>query len=324
MAWLQMGDMEHGWPLWEKRLEDKDRAKMPAPAWKGEKVKHLLLLEDQGMGDAIQCLRYIPLIRDRAETITLQLTKILWHLLRPNLPDINLVTLDDPAPKADAAAQLMSLPAILGTRIDTIPATISYLEAKEEWRAPWRKRLAPMPKPRIGIVWGGNPGNRVEYDRALDFAQLAPILQAAPGHFVCLQKGSQRKAEELAVAGVLDVDSYLDNFTATAGLMAELDLVLTICSSPAHLAGALGCPTWVMLHFDPHWIWLMGREDSLWYPSARLFRQKAPRDWASVTSAVADEIRKFVAGDKSVLQPKRWSGPPAQENPLAIDLDNLN
>ncbi len=323
MAWLQIGNTEHGWPLWERRLDDKERKRMPAPRWKGEHVKHLLLLEDQGMGDAIQCIRYIPLLRERAETITLQLTKILYDLLAPNLAGINLITLDDPTPQADAAAQLMSLPSILGARIDTIPANVPYIKADEKWRVPWRHRLSAVAGPRIGLVWGGNPGNRVEFDRSLAFKQLEPILQAAPGHFVSLQKGPQRNTAELSAANVFDPDQWLDNFTATAGLMAELDLVISICSSPSHLAGAMGRPLWTMLHFDPHWVWLLGREDSPWYPSARLFRQTAPRNWASVTQAVAADVKKLVAGDRSVLEPKRWAGPSPRQNPLALDLGDL-
>jgi len=323
MAFLQMGDTEHGWPLWERRLEDKERKASSLPTWRGEPVRHLLLLEDQGMGDALQCLRYIPLIRNRVEKISLQLTGILHDLLVSNCPGIDVLTLEDPTPNADAAAQLTSLPAIDDTRIETIPASIPYIKADEQWRAPWREKLAAISGPRIGLVWGGNPGNRVEYERSLSFAQLTPILQAAPGHFVSLQKGPQRNAEELAAANVFDADPYLDNFTATAGLMAELDLVISICSSPTHLAGSMGRPLWVMLHFDPHWIWLLGREDSPWYPTARLFRQQAPRDWASVTRAIAEDIQKFVAGDRSVLEPKHWVGVSPRENPLAIDLGSL-
>jgi Tfp pilus assembly protein PilF len=320
MAWLQMGDGTEGWPLWEQRLEDEEHKPLPAPQWKGEPVKHLLLREDQGMGDALQCLRYLPFIRDRADKVTLQLTGILQKLLAPNLAGISLITQDDPTPEADAAAQLMSLPAICGTAIDTIPGAVPYIRAEEAWRAPWRERLASIPKPRIGLVWGGNPGNRHEFNRSLPFSALAPIVQSAPGHFVSLQKGPQRHAAELAAAGVFDADSHLDNFTATAGLMAELDLVITICSSPAHLAGAMGRPTWTMLCFDPHWVWLLGREDSPWYPSMRLFRQKTPQDWSPVVSIVAEEVRKFIRGDQSVLTPKRWTGPPLRQNPLAIEL----
>jgi tetratricopeptide (TPR) repeat protein len=320
MATLQMGDMEHGWPLWEQRLQDEEHKTPTAPLWKGERVKHLLLREDQGMGDALQCLRYIPLIRDRAETVTLQLTGLLKDLLTPNLPGISVITLDDAAPKADAEAQLMSLPAIYGTRVDTIPAPVSYIRAEEAWRKPWRERLTHLPRPLIGLVWGGNPSNRHDYNRALNFAQLKPIVDVGPAHFVSLQKGPQRDPAELAAAGIFDADPYLDNFTSTAGLMGELDLVITICSSPVHLAGAMGRPTFLMLCFDPHWVWMMGREDSPWYPSARLFRQNRPGDWSTVTEKVAAELQKLFAGDKSVLIPRRWAGEPPRQNPLAIDL----
>ena len=173
MACLQMGDMERGWPLWERRLEDKERKALPAPQWKGEYVEHLLLREDQGMGDALQCIRYIPLIKERVGRITLQITALLKDVLAPNLPDVSVITLDDPTPKADAAAQLMSLPALYssrnsrvdklfrsepcssgtsghglptlelrgacGTHANNIPASIPYIRAENSWRDSWRK-----------------------------------------------------------------------------------------------------------------------------------------------------------------------------------------
>jgi tetratricopeptide (TPR) repeat protein len=321
MARLQVGDFDEGWRLWERRFEDPERKDFPAPRWYGGQVGHLLLREDQGLGDALQCVRYIALIQKRVGRVTLQVTGILKSLLLPNVPDgVSLITLEDPTPQADAAAQLMSLPAICNTQIDTIPAARPYINAKEEWRAPWRERLAHIPHPRIGIVWGGNPDNRHDVTRALNFSQLSPILDAAPGHFVSLQKGKHRNVTELAAAGVYDAEPYLDNFTATAGLMAELDLVISVCSSPAHLAGALGRPTWVMLCFDPHWLWMLERDDTPWYPSARLFRQTAPDDWLSVTAAIARDLRRLVRGDASVLNPAPWNGQVARENPHRVDL----
>jgi tetratricopeptide (TPR) repeat protein len=320
MAYLQMGDMENGLALWERRLEDPERKPQPAPTWNGDYVEHLLLREDQGMGDALQCVRYIPLIQKRAGRITLQLTGFLKNLLAPNLPGVSIITLDDPTPAADATAQLMSLPALCGTRVDTIPASVPYIRAEEVWRAPWRERLKHLPKPHIGLVWGGNPGNRHDYNRALNFSQLAPIIKEGPAHFVALQKGPQSVPAELAASGVFDAAPLLDDFTATCGLMAELDLVITICSSPVHLAGAMGRPTFLMLCFDPHWVWLLGRQDTPWYLSVRLFRQNAPGDWEAVTARVASEVRKLIAGDRSVLSPPRWSGAPLTQNPQAINL----
>lgn len=320
MAYLQMGDMERGWPLWERRLEDPERKQQPAPVWQGDNVGHLLLREDQGMGDALQCLRYIPVIQKRVGRVTLQLTGFLKNLLAPNLPGVSVISLDDPTPAADATAQLMSLPALCGTRIDTIPVSTPYIRAEEAWRAPWRERLKHLPRPLIGLVWGGNPANRHDYNRALNFPQLAPIIAEGPAHFVALQKGPQSVPAELAAAGVFDAAPFLGDFTATAGLMAELDLVITICSSPVHLAGAMGRPAFLMLCFDPHWVWMMGREDTPWYPSVRLFRQNRPGDWAVVTQKVAGEVKKLIAGDKAVLNPPRWSGAPLTRNPFAVNL----
>ncbi|MDP9127514.1 MAG: tetratricopeptide repeat protein [Pseudomonadota bacterium] len=323
MALLQAGNMENGWRLWEDRRIEEGREALPAAQWRGERVEHLLLREEQGLGDALQCVRYIPFVQQRVGKITLQLSSPLQKLLAQNLPGVTVLTLEDGAPKADAASQLMSLPFIFGTRLDTIPGASPYLKADKTWRAPWQARLSRLPRPRIGLVWGGNPGNRHNYSRALNFAQLAPLIELGPAHFVSLQKGPQVDAKEVETSGVFDASPYLEDFAATAGLMAELDLVITVCTSPAHLAGAMGCPTFLLLCFDPHWLWLLGREDTPWYQASRLFRQPAPGDWDGVIKTVVDEVKKFIQGDRAVIDPPRWRGPALTCNPLALDLPAL-
>ncbi len=319
MTWLLLGDMERGWALW-KLLPDEKECFRHIPRWQGEKVKHLLLHEDQGIGDALQCIRYLPLVRARAGKITLQLNGYLRCLMAENFPDVTVLTLDDPVPEVDARAQLMNLSSIFETTLATIPAAIPYLHAAEKERTPWRERLKSVAAPRVGFVWAGNPGHRNNRNRSLALEQLDPLLKATQGHAVSLQKWQQKDEAALKVAGLYDADPWLDDFTATAGLIMELDLVITVDTAVAHLAGALGKPVWVLIPFDPDWRWMLGREDSPWYPTMRLFRQTAPRNWTDVLKRMAEELQKFLAGDRTVLQPARWTGGPLRENPLEIKL----
>jgi len=326
MAHLQSGDFAAGWKLWETR-PDLDPRFQHLPYWQGQPVDHLLLHEDQGLGDALQFARYIPRLRLSAQRITLQVTGVLKELFAASYPDITLLTLDDPVPAADARIRLLSLPAIFGadesnqwpdSKADI--GTTPYLQTRDAWRAPWRERLASLPHPRIGLVWGGNPDHLNDALRSIAFAQLAPLLEVGRGHLISLQKGQQKSGVDFAAAGLFDADPYLKDFTDTAGLVAELDLLIAVDTSVVHLAAALAKPVWLLLPFDPDWRWLLGREDSPWYPTLRLFRQHAPRDWPEVIARVAADLGKLLAGDNSVLQPTRWNGSCLRQNPLAVKL----
>lgn len=317
MAWLQIGEMEQAWALW-KKLPDNKESLQQIPRWQGEKVRHLLLHEEQGIGDALQCVRYIPLIRGLADKITLQLNSALQRLITFNFPDVVVITLEDVAPVADARAQLMALPALLGTTLDTIPATIPYLCVEPAWYA---GQLEIVELPRIGFVWAGNPGHRNNRNRSLELKQLAPVTKAAKGHGVSLQKWRDKDVVGLEAAGLIDAEPFLTDFAATAALIMELDLIITVDTSVAHLAGALGKPVWVLVPFDPDWRWMLGREDSPWYPTLRLFRQNKPYDWDSVLTFMASELHKFLQSDYSVLEAKRLKGPPLRQNPHALDFD---
>ncbi len=319
MAWLQIGDYHEGWKLWEMR-QDFDARFHHLPFWQGARINHLLLYEDQGFGDALQGARYLLMLADHVKQITLQVAAPLQKLFAENFPMIDVITLDDPVPKADARARLMSLPFWFETCIDSIPTPIPYIWAEERQRLIWRERLASVPRPRIGIVWGGNPTNANDPLRSLPPAMVEPLLKEGRPHLVSLQKGPHKKGVNLDGLGIFDADFMLEDFSSTAALMAELDLVITTCTSTAHLAGAMGRPTWLMLCFDPYWVWLLGREDSPWYPTLRLFRQTEPGNWAPVIAHVIEELRGFISGDHSTLIPKRWNGPPLQTNPHAIEL----
>jgi tetratricopeptide (TPR) repeat protein len=319
MATLLIGDIEKGWQLWRQRPDLAANA-TSIPAWQGEDAEHLLLYEEQGMGDAIQFARYIPLIKKRAKRMTLQITPPLASIFAASFPEVTVLTPDQMPAPANAQIRLTDLPVICKTTLTSIPAEMPYLRIDEKARDPWHERLAALPRPRIGLVWGGNPAHLNNRNRSLSFGQLAPLLEIGRGHFVSLQKGMQKAEANLTAAGIFDADPYLDNFSATAGLLKDLDLLITVDTSSAHLAGALGVPVWMLLPFDPDWRWLLEREDTPWYPTMRLFREQSPRNWHAAIAVMRDELKKFLAGDKDVLKPVKWTKPPARQNPRALDL----
>ncbi|MDE2029959.1 MAG: tetratricopeptide repeat protein, partial [Alphaproteobacteria bacterium] len=272
MARLQMGDMEQGWALWEQRPDLADEKLAVLPLWNGDKNMRIIVYEDQGMGDALHFARYIPWLCERTDIATLQLAAPLRALFAENFPDIPVIAADAALPAADARCRLSSLSFFAATRIDTIPSA-PYLTASEDRRRVWKERLQPIAAPRIGLVWAGNARFHNDGARSLPFDMLHILLDKGMKHFVSLQK---ERSEMAASADLFDAASMLQDFADTAALISELDLVITVDTAVAHLAGALGKPAWILLPFDADWRWLLGREDSPWYASARLFRQNKP------------------------------------------------
>jgi hypothetical protein len=277
-----------------------------------------LLNAEQGVGDIIHFLRYVPLIRDRVETISLEVPGSMKRIVSAHMPGSIIVTPDDPLPGADAHGLLMSLPFICKTQLNNIPASTPYIHTDESWRMPWRERLKQLSRPYIGVVWMGNPLYANDHNRSINMEQIQPLFEIARPHLVSLQKGSTTATASNAC--IFDADPWLKDFMDTAGLIAELDLVVTVDTGVAHLAGAMGKPVWTLLPFTPDWRWMLGREDTPWYPTMRLFRQKAPRDWPPVVNCVVAELRKLIAGDSSTLQPLPWGGKVLRQNPYAIPM----
>lgn len=325
-ALLRMGEMEAGFAALEAR-PDSDAQFSTLPLWDGNAVKHLLLHEDQGLGDVFFTARYLPMMTGRADIITLAIAQPLVRLMQANIAvlqpegcEVRIQSAHDPLPSGiEARARMMSLPYLFKTRLETIPL-MPTLHAREEDRAAWRNWLEDkMPKqgrPRIGLVWAGNPRNINDHNRSVPTDELGPLLQAGQGHIVALQKEWRGDFP----AACPNAGPELHDFAATAGLLAELDLLITVDTAAAHLAGAMGRPVWLLLPFDAEWRWLIGREDSPWHPSLRLFRQTAPLDWREVLERVAATLRSFLSGDRSLLTTKSWDDPPLRKNPLAIEL----
>jgi hypothetical protein len=202
-----------------------------------------------------------------------------------------------PLPAFDLHCPLVSLPLAFGTRLKTIPSTTGYLAAPAEHAVAWQSRFDGKPRPRIGLVWSGNPGHERDGERSIGLRAFVPLLDAfrADVTFVSLQKDV--RADDAALlkerADILDCGNALEDFSDTAALMSQVDLIISVDTSVAHLAGAIGKPVWILLTYFPDWRWLLGRDDSPWYPSARLFRQDKSRAWDGVIPRIAQALRKF-------------------------------
>ncbi len=208
-------------------------------------------------------------------------------------PVAALVRKGDPLPDFAVHAPLMSLPRLLGTTLATIPADVPYLAADANLRAAWRERLAGMARPRVGLVWAGNPNHANDRNRSMPAAALAPLL-AIPGlSFVKLQVGAAVDEGAALGAALSPPGAPIADFADTAAIIGELELVISVDTAVAHLAGALAKPVWLLVPFVPEWRWLRERADSPWYPTMRLFRQTSAGDWASVVAAVAKALTEM-------------------------------
>ena len=302
---LLLGDWEHGWDGYEFRFYKKSNASYrpdnPASEWSGEALegRRILLFAEQGFGDAIQFIRYIPEIQARGAQVTVMANRRVHRLLGTVAPGVEFVTTATPAMHFDFQAPLMSLPRLLHVRVDTIRAPQSYLHADAMRTEMWRARLGSHGF-RVGLAWQGNPAGSVDHGRSIPLREFAPLSHVERVRLVSLQKNHGAEQIDTRPAGMAletpghDFDGGADAFVDTAAMMMNLDLVITSDTSIAHLAGALGRPVWVALKKVPDWRWLLDREDSPWYPTMRLFRQSRIDDWTDVTAQMVRELRKIV------------------------------
>ena len=306
MALLLTGAMTEGWAEheWRRKLPGFQRD-LPKPAWTGEALggKTILLHAEQGYGDTLHFVRYAPLVAATGGRVVLWVPDPLIRLLA-TVPGVAEAVSDRPPASAfDVHLPRMSLPHAFGATLDTISAPIPYLSPDGEAVAAWGKRVARLAGLKIGLVWAGNPGYpekreyRIDRRRSLRLEQLAPLAEIDGITFVSLQKGDAAGQATAPPAGLRLVDwmDEVTDFADTAALVANLDLVISVDTSVAHLAGAMGKPVWILSRFDGCWRWLENRDDSPWYPTARLFRQPAPGQWEPVLIKVADALRKQVA-----------------------------
>lgn len=301
-ARLMAGDYERGWPEFDWRRHD-DRAEPPwrrftQPSWLGEPLngRTILLYAEQGLGDTLQFLRYVPLVAARGGRVVLEVQRPLLPLMSGMEGTAQVIARGDPLPPFDLECPLMGLPRAFATGLDGVPADTPYLRPDPARVARWRDRLGPHMALRVGVVWSGNPRFPADAERSPKLAGLRGLLDVPDCRFYGLQMGAGRADLTDAVLpdGFTDLGREIADFADTAAIMAHLDLVVSSCTGPAHLAGALGVPLWLALPFSPDWRWLTGRDDSPWYPTARLFRQPAPGDWPAVAGRMAAELATLV------------------------------
>jgi tetratricopeptide (TPR) repeat protein len=300
LSLLTMGQYRPGFIQYEMRRSNRPthRRELGKPQWMGDSPvsgKTILLHAEQGFGDTIQFVRYAPLVAALGARVLLEAPAELMGLLRRAEGVADVVEQGAPLPVFDLHCPLPSLPLAMRTELDTIPAQIPYLAASEERLASWRPRLAHLPAPRVAVAWSGRATHPNDRNRSLALAQLAPLLTLEGVSFISIQH-EMRLEDAAAFAGsprMTDVGKELHDFDDTAAVLALVDLVISVDTSVANLAGAMGRPTWVLLPFSPDWRWMLERADSPWYPTARLYRQPALADWDNVVAGVREDLKRL-------------------------------
>lgn len=304
-ALLANGRFDEGWPhyawRWKGMAEEwrqpADPLSRPEPeAWRGRRV---LLFAEQGFGDTLQFLRYVPMVQAIAAEVVVEVQPALTRLAA-TLPGAPMVVgQGDPVPAHDVAVPLLHLPWAFGTTPDTIPGGVPYLAADPAAVARWQARLGGLPGLKVGLAWAGDPrpqdraAHRVDRRRSMTLAALAPLGEVPGVSFVSLQMGAAAAQARPEGMVLHDWTGELHDFADTAGLMQALDLVITVDTACVHLAGALGRPVWMMNRFDSCWRWLRERADSPWYPTLRIFRQAVPGEWGAVVGEVRKQVVLF-------------------------------
>ncbi|HEY1411755.1 MAG TPA: tetratricopeptide repeat-containing glycosyltransferase family protein, partial [Rhodopila sp.] len=301
---LLAGELEPGWQYYEARwqLPWNPPRDIAQPRWNGEPLagRTILLHAEQGLGDMLQMARYVPLVAARGGRVVLQVHPPLVRLLQGLRGVQQVVPLEAPLPPFDLHCPLFSLPLVFRTRLDTIPAE-PYLKADSTLAVPaaCRALLAARTGLRVGLVWQGTAqiGAHVNRERSLALEQLAPLADIPSVALYSLQKDPDPASMDKAAAlGITDLMADVTDFADTAARVAALDLVISVDTSTAHLAAAMGKPVWLLSRFGGCWRWLTDRSDSPWYPTLRLYRQDASRDWTCVMAQVVRDLTHHAAG----------------------------
>lgn len=300
---LAQGDFATGWREYRYRYRLAHTAlrarHVQRPRWDGRPIpgQTLLIHDEQGYGDTFQFLHLLALARVRSGARVILEVKQACHALARRAGGFDEIVVAGSAPPAfDCHCELLSLPLALGLRLADLPVRTAYLQADPGRVAHWRSRLAALPRPLVGLVWAGSPSHPRDAQRSLALADLAPLAQ--PGvTFVGLQQGDAAAQADTPVPGLamVSLSREIRDFDDTAAILTLLDVLISVDSAPAHLAGALGRPAWVLLPFVPDWRWLLERADTPWYPSLRLFRQPAAQTWRPVLDEVAGALRALRA-----------------------------
>ena len=303
LALLTIGDYRRGFDDYEWRWR---RTGMPAQKNRGRRLwlgefppngKTILLHAEQGLGDTIQFARYAPLVAAQGAKVVLEVQPELKSLMSRLDGVTAVVARGEAPPPFDMHCPLGSLPLARKTELPAVPAQIPYLSADEAHLQKWSARIDHLPRPRIAIAWAGNPAHDNDRNRSIALAALLPLL-AVSANFISIQRGVRSAdAAELATTRQLaHLGDELSNFDDTAAVLALCDLLITVDTAPAHLAGAMGRPVWVLVPFAPDWRWMRDGETTPWYPTARVFRQFALADWNAVIARVAGALQEQLKG----------------------------
>ena len=305
---LLLGDYETGFLLYESRL-DKDALPQATysalqarigqfrdiPRWRGEsgKGKTLLVWTDQGLGDTLMMMRYLPMLKGRGfEKVTVDCEETLVRVVQgiPGVDEAVPTSRSAPVGGVDCHCPLTSLPFMFKTRVESIPNKIPYLHVPDQLRKKWTEKLAGLATPRVGLAWAGRKDHPKDALRSIRLERLSPLFGIAGVNFVNLQKGPE--AGQIGETGlrILDRMDECGDLLETAALVDQLDLVISVDTAVMHLAGALGKPVWHLNRFETEWLWMLKREDSPWYPSMRIFRQLRPGSWDEVIARVASAL----------------------------------
>jgi tetratricopeptide (TPR) repeat protein len=291
-ALLVTGELDEGWPEYEWRfaVARYDR-NFDRPLWSGEPLagQTILIHAEQGFGDTLQFVRFVPAVAERGGRVVLEVPDAIVRLTCTVAGASLIVSAGDPLPEFDCHCPLLSLPRIFKANLTTIPDAVPYLRVPPETFAPWAERIGAARSLKVGLVWAGTTQG------ALDLELLQPLWEILGVSWFSLQVGAA--AQDISLfehPRITDLSPWLADFAETAAAVCQLDLVISVDTSVAHLVGALGRPTWVLLPYNPDWRWLLERDDSPWYPTVRLFRQKKAGNWSAVILDVAAALEQMV------------------------------
>jgi hypothetical protein len=298
---LLTGDFKKGWQEYEWRWRTKDfgARNFEQPLWDGSDItgRTILLYSEQGIGDTIQFIRYAPLVVQRGARVIVECRKELKSLLQ-NVEGVNTIAAyGEQLPEFDLQCPLLSLPMVFDTTLETIPTEIPYIKVNASSIQKWKENVYnDRSKLKVGLVWAGAAGYKKDSKRSFSLEIFSPLAHFTDITFYSLQKGQSEEQAKNPPDGMRLID-YMDeinDFSDTAALIKNLDLVISVDTAVAHLAGAVGKPVWTLLPFVPDWRWMLHREDSPWYPTMKLFRQPSLGDWGSVIERVKEELIALV------------------------------
>lgn len=299
---LTLGEWPDAWPVegWNALVRGEPPRGFDRPRWDGQNAegKRILVCAEQGYGDTIQFVRYLPMVRALGAYVVFECQPALVDLIGGcDLADEVIPMRADRRVDVefDAHIELMTLPALFRTTTATVPRSTPYIRVPFGLVEQWRRRIPAEPVLRVALVWSGNPNHRNDRNRSMTLSHLAPLFSLEGVRFYSLQKGPAEAALRAADLPVVDLGPDLNDFSDTAAALLAMDLALTVDTSVAHLAGALGVAAWTMIPRVPDWRWLLDRSDTPWYPTMRLYRQPAQGDWASVVARVCTDLRALAS-----------------------------